>query len=59
VSLASDGLFPFRDNIDAAARFGVQFVAQPGGSNRDHAVIEACDSYGIAMAMTGLRLFHH
>ncbi len=59
VSLASDGLFPFRDNIDVAAKYGVQFVAQPGGSNRDDAVIEACDDYGVAMAMTGLRLFHH
>jgi AICAR transformylase/IMP cyclohydrolase PurH len=59
VSLASDGLFPFRDNIDLASTFGVEFIAQPGGSNRDDAVIQACDSYGIAMAMTGLRLFHH
>jgi AICAR transformylase/IMP cyclohydrolase PurH len=59
VSLASDGLFPFRDNVDVASRFGVQYIVQPGGSNRDDAVIEACDGYGIAMAMSGLRLFHH
>ena len=59
VSLASDGFFPFRDNIDRAARSGVRYVAQPGGSLRDDAVIAAADEYGMAMAFTRLRLFHH
>jgi phosphoribosylaminoimidazolecarboxamide formyltransferase/IMP cyclohydrolase len=59
VSLASDGLFPFRDSIDVASNFGVAFIAQPGGSSRDSAVIDACDSYRMAMTMTGMRLFHH
>ena len=59
VSLGSDGFIPFRDTIDRASRSGVEFVAQPGGSLRDDAVIAACDAYGMAMAMTSVRLFHH
>ena len=59
VSLGSDAFFPFGDNIERAHRSGVEFIAQPGGSIRDDNVIETCDKYGIAMAFTGLRLFHH
>ena len=59
VALASDGFIPFRDNIDHAHRHGVGFIAQPGGSARDEEVTAACREYGIAMAHTGLRLFHH
>ena len=59
VSLGSDAFFPFPDNIDRAARSGVRYIAEPGGSIRDGLVIEACNRYGIAMAFTGLRLFHH
>jgi phosphoribosylaminoimidazolecarboxamide formyltransferase/IMP cyclohydrolase/phosphoribosylaminoimidazolecarboxamide formyltransferase len=59
VSLGSDAFFPFGDNIDRARRSGVMYIAQPGGSIRDDVVIEACDKYGIAMAFTGIRLFHH
>lgn len=59
VSLASDAFFPFPDNVERARRSGVSTIAQPGGSIRDDAVIEACDRYGIAMVMTGQRLFHH
>jgi len=59
VSLASDAFFPFRDNIDRAARSGVKYICQPGGSVRDDIVIQACDEYGIAMAFSGVRLFHH
>jgi len=59
VSLSSDAFFPFRDNIDQATKFGVKFIVQPGGSNGDDAVIGACDDYGIAMAFSKLRLFHH
>ena len=59
VSLGSDAFFPFGDNIDRAARSGVSYIAQPGGSIRDDLVIAACDRYGIAMALTGARLFHH
>ncbi|MCR5485169.1 MAG: phosphoribosylaminoimidazolecarboxamide formyltransferase [Clostridiales bacterium] len=59
VSLGSDAFFPFGDNIERARRSGVSFVAQPGGSIRDDNVIEICDKYGIAMAFTGMRLFHH
>ena len=59
VSLGSDAFFPFPDNIDRAARSGVRYIGEPGGSIRDDLVIEACDRYGIAMAFTGLRLFHH
>ncbi len=59
VALGSDAFFPFGDNIDRAHRSGVRYIAQPGGSIRDDAVIEACDRYGMAMAFTGIRLFHH
>lgn len=59
VSLGSDGFIPFRDTIDRASRSGVEFVVQPGGSLRDDAVVAACDAYGMAMAMAGIRLFHH
>jgi len=59
VALGSDAFFPFRDNIDRAQASGVTYVAQPGGSVRDDVVIEACDAYGMAMAFTGVRLFHH
>ena len=59
VSLGSDAFFPFGDNIERAHRSGVRYIAQPGGSIRDDNVIETCDRYGIAMAFTGLRLFHH
>jgi phosphoribosylaminoimidazolecarboxamide formyltransferase/IMP cyclohydrolase len=59
VSLTSDGYIPFRDNIDHAAKHGVSFVAQPGGSTRDDDVVAACKQYGIAMVHTGVRLFHH
>ena len=59
VSLASDAFFPFGDNIERAVKSGVCYIAQPGGSIRDDLVIEACDKYGVAMAFTGMRLFHH
>ena len=59
VSLGSDAFFPFGDNIERAHKSGVQYIAQPGGSIRDDHVIDTCDKYGIAMAFTGLRLFHH
>jgi phosphoribosylaminoimidazolecarboxamide formyltransferase/IMP cyclohydrolase len=59
VSLSSDAFFPFRDSIDRAAQSGVRYVLQPGGSDRDDAVIKACDEHGMVMAMSGLRLFHH
>ncbi|MBR6256086.1 MAG: phosphoribosylaminoimidazolecarboxamide formyltransferase [Lachnospiraceae bacterium] len=59
VALGSDAFFPFSDNIERAARSGVKYVAQPGGSKRDDAVIEACDKLGMVMAFTGIRLFHH
>jgi len=59
VALSSDAFFPFRDNIDRAKRSGVKYVVQPGGSFRDDEVIKACDEYGMVMAFSGLRLFHH
>jgi AICAR transformylase/IMP cyclohydrolase PurH len=59
VSLGSDAFFPFFDNIDRAAKSGVTYVAQPGGSVRDDLVIKQADLYGMAMAFTGMRLFHH
>lgn len=59
VSLASDGFFPFDDNIKRAARSGVSYIAQPGGSIRDDLVTKACDAFNMVMAFTGLRLFHH
>ncbi len=59
VALGSDAFFPMKDNIERAARSGVQYIAQPGGSIRDDQVIAAADQLGIVMAFTGLRLFHH
>jgi len=59
VALGSDAFFPFADNIERAAKSGVRYIAEPGGSIRDAEVITACDRLGIAMAFTGLRLFHH
>ncbi len=59
VSLGSDAFFPFSDNIERAARSGVSYVAEPGGSVRDDLVIEAADRHGMVMAFTGMRLFHH
>ena len=59
VSLGSDAFFPFDDNIERAHRSGVSFIAQPGGSIRDDIVIDCCNKYGIAMAFTKMRLFHH
>ncbi len=59
VALASDAFFPFGDNIERAAKSGVSYVAQPGGSIRDDNVIDACNAHGIAMCFTHMRLFHH
>lgn len=59
VALGSDAFFPFGDNIDRAHKSGVKYVAQPGGSVRDDQVIETCNQYGMVMAFTGIRLFHH
>ncbi|MBR5527478.1 MAG: phosphoribosylaminoimidazolecarboxamide formyltransferase [Clostridia bacterium] len=59
VALGSDAFFPFGDNIERAKKSGVSYIAEPGGSIRDDLVIEACDKYGITMAFTGMRLFHH
>ena len=59
VALGSDAFFPFGDNIDRAYKSGVKYVAQPGGSVRDDQVIETCNQYGMVMAFTGIRLFHH
>ncbi len=59
VSLGSDAFFPFGDNIERAKRSGVQYIAQPGGSIRDDNVIDTCNKYGMTMAFTGIRLFHH
>lgn len=59
VSLGSDAFFPFGDNIERAHKSGVEYIAQAGGSIRDDNVIDTCDKYGITMAMTGVRLFHH
>lgn len=59
VSLGSDAFFPFGDNIERAHRSGVSYIAEPGGSIRDDLVIDCCNKYGIAMAFTGIRLFHH
>jgi len=58
-TLGSDAFFPFRDSIDRAAKSGVKYVLQPGGSNRDDEVIAACNEYGMTMVFSGLRLFHH
>lgn len=59
VSLASDAFFPFRDSIDIATQLGVQYIAQPGGSVGDEEVVRAADDYGMTMAFTGVRTFHH
>ena len=59
VSVGSDAFFPFSDNIERARKSGVSYVAEPGGSVRDDAVIECCDKYGMVLAFTGMRLFHH
>ena len=59
VALGSDAFFPFSDNIERAYRSGVKYIAEPGGSIRDDAVIDCCNKYGMAMAFTGMRLFHH
>ena len=59
VSLGSDAFFPFSDNIERAHSSGVSYIAEPGGSIRDDAVIDACNKYGMVMAFTGMRLFHH
>ena len=59
VALGSDAFFPFFDNIERAKKSGVKYIAQPGGSIRDDLVIDCCNKYGMAMAFTGMRLFHH
>ncbi len=59
VTLGSDAFFPFGDNVERARKSGVKYIVQPGGSIRDDHVIETCDKYGIVMAFTGRRLFHH
>ena len=59
VSMGSDAFIPFRDNVDRAAMSGVKYIVQPGGSVRDADVVAACDQYGIVMALSGVRLFHH
>ena len=59
VSLGSDAFFPFGDNIERARKSGVRYVVEPGGSLRDDEVTATCDKYGMVMAFTGLRLFHH
>ena len=59
VSVGSDAFFPFGDNVERARKSGAAYIAQPGGSIRDDHVIATCDKYGIAMAFTGMRLFHH
>ena len=59
VSLGSDAFFPFSDNIERAAKSGVSYVAQPGGSVRDDLVVKACDERDMVMSFTGMRLFHH
>jgi len=59
VAMGSDAFIPFRDNVDRAAMSGVKYIVQPGGSVRDEDVVAACDQYGIAMAVSGVRLFHH
>ena len=59
VTVGSDAFFPFADNIDRAAKSGVKYIAEPGGSIRDNLVIEAADKYGMVMSFTGMRLFHH
>jgi phosphoribosylaminoimidazolecarboxamide formyltransferase/IMP cyclohydrolase len=58
-AMASDAFFPFRDNVDEAAKLGISAIIQPGGSVRDEEVIKACNEYGLAMALTGIRHFSH
>ena len=57
--MGSDAFFPFSDNIERAHKSGVKYIAEPGGSVRNDAVIECCDKYDMVMAFTGIRLFHH
>jgi len=57
--MASDAFFPFRDNVDAAAKLGVTAIVQPGGSVRDQESVAACDEHGLAMVFTGVRHFRH
>ena len=59
MSLGSDAFFPFADNIKRACASGVSYIAEPGGSIRDDLVIAECDKHNVAMAFTGMRLFHH
>ena len=59
VTVGSDAFFPFGDNVERARKSGVQYIVQPGGSIRDDNVIETANKYGIVMAFTGMRLFHH
>ena len=59
MALSSDAFFPFRDSLDHASKYGVRYVAQTGGSKGDGDVTAAADEYGMAMCMTGVRLFHH
>ncbi len=59
VTVGSDAFFPFGDNVERARKSGVDYIAEPGGSIRDDNVIETANKYGIAMAFTGMRLFHH
>ena len=59
VALGSDAFFPFSDNIERAKKSGVKYIAEPGGSIRDDIVIECANKYGMSMAFTGMRLFHH
>ena len=59
VTLGSDAFLPFSDNVERAFKSGVKYIAQPGGSIRDDAVIECCDKHGMVMCFTGIRLFHH
>ena len=59
VTVGSDAFFPFGDNVERARKSGVAYIVQPGGSIRDDHVIATCNKYGIVMAFTGMRLFHH
>ena len=59
VTVGSDAFFPFGDNVERARKSGVEYIVQPGGSIRDDNVIETANKYGITMAFTGMRLFHH
>jgi len=59
VALGSDAFFPFSDNIERAKKSGVKYIAEPGGSIRDDAVIDCCNKYGMTLSFTGMRLFHH